>query len=131
MSNEERIDRLKKLIEGKEEEKAELKKQYEMNLSAIDNEINQFKIALADVVLGVQDGEKSQSEDLHTFVSVKFNDSGKTYDYLWDSREEVKVGDFVEVDSRWNGTQAVEVVRVFEENVGYMNYEYKSARPIA
>ena len=130
MENVARIDNIKTLIGNYEKRKEGLKEEYEAALSDINAAITQLKIELADIVLSNHVDNITSAEELATFVSVKFNDKGKTYDYLWDSHEDVVEGDTVEVECRWHGTQAAEVVKVFKETVGYRNYDYKSAYPV-
>lgn len=134
MENVARIDSIKTMIgnyeKRKEALKEEYRRKYEEDLSVINATITQLKIELADIVLSQHAGNVPSSEDLATFVSVKFNDKGKTYDYLWDSQEAVVEGDTVEVESRWHGTQEAEVVKVFKETFGYRDYNYKSAYPV-
>ena len=92
---------------------------YEKEIQNIREKINALKIELADLVLQGEDPnsiipgliEVVNAEKV-TIVSVKFKDNGKTYDYLWHSDKEVKIGDKVQVDCRWGGLQEVEVVNV-------------------
>lgn len=92
---------------------------YEKQMQGIQEAINALKIELADLVLQGEDPtsiipgpiEVVNAEKV-TIVSVKFKDNGKTYDYLWHSDKEVKIGDKVQVDCRWGGLQEVEVVNV-------------------
>ena len=97
---------------------------YEMDIQDIQNKINALKLELADIVLN--EPHKAETTERATndwneesramVVSVKFNDNGKTYDYLWNSEDEVNIGDMVEVENRWVGTQEVEVVDVFTQD---------------
>lgn len=92
---------------------------YEKQMQGIQEAINALKIELADLVLQGEDPnliipgpiEVVNAEKV-TIVNVKFKDNGKTYDYLWHSDKEVKIGDKVQVDCRWGGLQEVEVVNV-------------------
>jgi len=129
--NIEKINQIRKLIEDKEQAKEDFRLAYEEAIAKLDADISKLKIELADVVLSEQNAGDDNTKNQRTFVSVKFNDKGKTYDYLWDSEKEVNVGDTVEVESRWHGMQTVEVVGVFKEDVGYMDYDYKSAYPLS
>ncbi|MBQ8245834.1 MAG: hypothetical protein IJZ42_01760 [Lachnospiraceae bacterium] len=135
MSNIDRIDAIKLLIGNyenrKENLKEEYKAKYEEALSDINAAITQLKIELADLVLSGSINDDIHSEPLVTFVTVKFNDKGKTYDYLWDSSENVAVGDAVLVESRWRDTQEAQVIKVFQETPAYRDYDYKSAYPIS
>lgn len=129
MSNAENIESIKRKIKAHESRKEELRKIYEQSVLAIDDEIKELKIELADMILSDSPDAPTNSESQATFVKIKFKDNGKTYDYLWDSPEEVAAGDTVLVESRFHGYQQVEVVEVFKEDVGYMDHNYKSAFP--
>lgn len=129
MSNAENIESIKRKIQAHESRKEELRKIYEQSVLAIDGEIKELKIELADMILNDFPAAPTNSESQATFVKIKFKDNGKTYDYLWDSPEEVAAGDTVLVESRFHGYQQVEVVEVFKEDVGYMDHNYKSAFP--
>lgn len=124
------IGEIKRLIDGCEKQKEDLRINYEKSVADVDKHINELKIRLADIILN-RSGSDGEAVRQKTFVSVKFNDNGKTYDYLWDSQEDVKVGDSVQVENRWGGMQMVEVVRVFKEYAEYMDYDYKSAYPVS
>lgn len=112
-------------------------KVYEDEMQDIQSKINALKLELADLVL--------QGENPHliipgpievvnaariTIVNIKFNESGKTYDYIWDSDEEVKIGDIVEVENRWGGFQQVEVVNVCTVNNTDNTTAWAKAHPI-
>ena len=134
MKNTERIDTIRILIGNyeirKESLKEEYRAKYEEALSDINSAITQLKIELADIVLQNSSNINTVDESLSTFVTVKFNDKGKTYDYFWDSSERVNVGDIVLVEGRWQDTQKAEVVNVFKESSEYRSGDYKSAYPL-
>ena len=75
-----------------------------LELGVLELEIDDAKINLADEIL--------KGEPIEKFVRVKFENSNKTYDYIWDEEAEVKPGYEVAVETR-HGMKVVEVVEVF------------------
>lgn len=116
------MDEVKRQIREKEQARA-----------ALDKEISQLKIELADIVLSCENEsrrEPEESEKVTTFVAVRFNGRGKTYDYIWDGPESPEVGDTVQVETKWNGQTNVEVVSVFQKPTDLCDGDYKCAYPI-
>lgn len=91
---------------------------FQEELNYTDGLIIKQKLRLADALLGVSPEIKTK------FVSVQFKPGGKTYDYLIDPEENVKVGDYVSVEHHGHVLD-VEVVNVFygEEKPG-VQYKY-------
>lgn len=124
-----RIDEIKKLIRTKEIEINRLTEEYEKNYFEIKKVIDTLKIEFADIVL------ESEADDCKTYtmVSVEFKEGGKTYDYLWNNKEPVAIGDTVEVENKWGDIRQVTVKNVFKINavdVEFAEMDYKNAYPI-
>lgn len=124
-----RIDEIKKLIRTKEIEINRLTEEYEKNYFEIKKVIDTLKIEFADIVL------ESEADDCKTYtmVSVEFKEGGKTYDYLWNNKEPVAIGDTVEVENKWGNIRQVTVKNVFKINavdVEFAEMDYKNAYPI-
>lgn len=115
------MDEVKRLIREKEQAKA-----------ALDKEINQLKIELADLVLSEDKAPvtEPESERMIRFVGVTFKPGGKVYDYIWNGTDDAKVGDTVQVEGRWNGWTEVEVVSFFRKPADACDGDYKCAYPI-
>lgn len=126
-----KINEIKKYIMELEEQKRTLTEEYNRKLKDIENKIKAYKVDMADLILEEQEAE--QKDEVITFVSIKFNSNAeKTYDYIYDGDEEIHPGDMVEVESRWNGFQEVEVVNVCQEPLNKIfDLEcYKHAYPL-
>lgn len=126
----ENIKEIKKLILVYEQRKEQLKADYEKAVANADAEISRLKIELADLVLGGQESLTAEEENLTTLVAIRFDGRGKTYDYIWDSREPVSVGDTVQVECKWGGFRTVTVVDVRKEADVDTDREYKCAYPL-
>lgn len=129
MKNSVSIDEIKNQIRAKEQNKADLKADYEAAVGTIEKAIVELKIKLANLILEEQSAPEL-ADNLVTLVSVRFNDRGKAYDYFWDSTNPVAVGDSVEVESTWGGLKTVTVVDVKRQEKELLELiDYKCAYP--
>lgn len=108
-------------------------KNYEEQITQLQEHVNQLKIKLADIVL------KEESQEY--IVGIKFYKTSKIYDYLLSRKkceteeeigkenlEKVKPGSKVLVRSViYNELQQVEVVRVVKKTKDEFEFDYKPA----
>lgn len=116
-----RMDRIKLLIKEKEQVKA-----------AIDKEIVELKVELADIILRAdeKDAEPAENKSMIRFVGVVFKSGGVVYDYIWNGPGVPAIGDTVQVESKWNSWTEVEVVNVFQKPADQCDdKDYKCAYP--
>lgn len=73
--------------------------------------------------------ELAEKNNTMTIVSVKFSDKAtKTYDYVYKGNKPIKSGDKVTVETEYQGTTEVEVVKAFQIKESEAEYDYKPAK---
>lgn len=68
-----------------------------------------------------------KDENIMTIVSVVFPNGSNTYDYEYVDDEEIEVGDYVSVETPYNRTLNVEVVRITQIHKDDAELDYKPA----
>lgn len=114
-------------IKALELQKFRLKEEFDKQMEILNSSINNLKLSLADLVLY----ENKETEQNAFLIGIEFKENGKVYDYIWDEDEEIEIGDYVYVESKWNGFTKVKVVskRNLHDNENN-GLEYKNAYPL-